>query len=114
MEYEIRTTIDTEGNPQPLINDKGQVQVRMTIDGKTLDQDFDINNLDENVKQGMAVFRAELSDAPAKVDTSPLDALIGVSQKVLVKDLPTIPEDDFEPGQPIDTGDAEDPVAEES
>jgi len=44
-------------------NDNGTVKVRMTIDGKVLEQDFDVDNLDENVKAGMAVFKAELANA---------------------------------------------------
>ena len=44
-------------------NDNGTVKVRMTIDGKVLEQDFATDNLDENVKTGMAVFKAELANA---------------------------------------------------
>lgn len=98
MDYEIRTITDAvTGSLVPLTNDRDQVQVRMTVDGKILDQDFDIENLDENVKQGMAIFKAELAKAPTQIDTSPLNALIGQKQKVLAKDLPVIPPEDFEP-----------------
>jgi len=52
-------------------NDNGTVKVRMTIDGKVLEQDFDVDNLDENVKVGMAVFKAELANAQPEPTFTP-------------------------------------------
>lgn len=98
MHYEIRTTEDPETNEQvPLINEKGQVQVRMNIAGRELDQDFDIEDLDMNVKQGLAIFKAELANAPTQgVPTVP-DGLIGTTVEVDENDLPDLPEIEAEP-----------------
>lgn len=86
MEYEILS-----------FNYNGTAKVRMTVDGKVLEQDFDSDNLDENVKHGLAIFKEELKrNVPVAVD----DSLVGQVTKVLVKDLPTIPAEDFEPEQP--------------
>lgn len=66
-------------------NDDGSAKVRMTIGDKVLEQDFVTDTLDENVKQGMAVFKGELdSDKPIQED----DSLIG--KIVQVDKLPDI------------------------
>jgi len=52
-------------------NDNGTIKVRMTIDGKSLEQDFEADNLDENVKVGMAVFKAELANAQPEPTFTP-------------------------------------------
>lgn len=77
-------------------NEDGTVKVRMVIDGKALEQDFATNDLDTNVKQGMAIFKAALD----RVVTSEVrEELIGVT--VSVDKLPILPAEDFEPEQPI-------------
>lgn len=82
------------------INDDGTAKVRMTVNGSVLEQDFSCDNLDENVKLGMAIFKEELKrNAPTPVDTS----IVGQVTKVLVADLPIISPEDFEPEQPVDT-----------
>lgn len=73
------------------INDNGTIKVRMTIGDKVLEQDFEADNLDDNVKKGMAIFKAELDrNVPVVVD----EALVG--KVVIVKSLPEIPAKDFE------------------
>jgi len=53
------------------VNDNGTIQVKMTIDGHELVQDFEAENLDENVKTGMAVFKSELSNAQPEPTFTP-------------------------------------------
>lgn len=88
MEYEIL-----------YFNDNGTAKVRMTIDGKTLEEDFACDDLDTNVKQGMAVFKVSLSHTDNIVVD---DSVIGKVYKVLAKDLPIIPPEDFEPESPVE------------
>ena len=52
-------------------NDNGTIKVRMTIGDNVLEQDFDAENLDENVKVGMAVFKAELANAQPEPTFTP-------------------------------------------
>lgn len=74
-------------------NDNGTAKVRMTIDGKTLEEDFACDDLDINVKQGMAVFKASLS----RNDSGVVDeSILGKVYKVSAKDLPVIPPEAFE------------------
>lgn len=77
-------------------NEDGTAHVRMIIDGHILEQAFDPTNLDENVKQGMAVFNSELerniTPTPEIVDIS---SLIGVVETV--EGLPPIEEPQEEP-----------------
>lgn len=77
-------------------NEDGTAKVRMTIDEKVLEQDFATDDLDANVKQGMAIFRAALDRI---VTPEVREELIGVT--VLVDKLPILPAKDFEPEQPI-------------
>jgi hypothetical protein len=87
MEYEVLHT-----------NDNGTKQVKMTVDGHVLVQDFDADNLDDNVKHGMAVMQAELDrNVPSVVDNSDVGTVVQVNV------LPTIPPEDFEPEQPLET-----------
>lgn len=79
-------------------NDNGTAKVRMTLGSKTLEQDFDIEDIDTNVKQGMAVFQSEIDRKP---DLPILDeALIG--EIVEVKDLPAIQEADLLPADALE------------
>lgn len=81
------------------LNDDGTAKVRMTINDNVLEQDFDIQDLDINVKQGMAIFQAELGkNQPTPVDNS----IIGKVTSVKPADLPTIPPEDFQPEQPLE------------
>lgn len=77
-------------------NEDGMVKVRMIIDGKALEQDFATDDLDTNVKQGMAIFKAALDRV---VTPEVREELIGVT--VSVDKLPILPTEDFEPEQPI-------------
>lgn len=70
MQYEILT-----------FNDNGTAKVRMTINGNVLEQDFDIEGLDENVKQGMAIFKEELDkNTTPEVDESLIGKIVTVSK----------------------------------
>jgi len=57
-------------------NDNGTVKVRMTIDEYVLEQDIDFtDNFDADVKQAMAVFKAELDKSvkeEIQIDTDPV------------------------------------------
>ena len=67
-------------------NDDNTAKVQMTIGTRVLEQDFDVTDLDANVKQGMAVFQAELQrNVP---DTNEDPALINKTVQVDV--LPQI------------------------
>lgn len=79
-------------------NDNGTAKVQMDFGGKIVEQDFACDNLDENVKAGMAVIREELK----RNQTTTVDVTVGEAVNVLVKDLPTIPPEDFEPEQPVE------------
>lgn len=70
-------------------NDNGTVKVKMTIGDRVLEQDFEAENLDENVKQGMAIFQSELkNNSPVEVSEN----IIGQVVQVKKSELPTIEE----------------------
>jgi len=81
------------------INDNGTARVKMSIDGHVLEQDFYLaSDFEENVKQGMAVFKSELDRNIQPDITVPLETVVDVTT------LPTIPPEDLLPEQSVATG----------
>lgn len=91
----ITELLDDNGNTIPMTNDRGQVQVEIDVDGKKVNQDFDIATLDEDVKKAIVILRRELSNAPT-IPTIESSAPV----TVLIRDLPDVPEEDFQEEQP--------------
>lgn len=80
-------------------NQDGTARVKMTIEDHVLEQDFAIDNLDEDVKRGMAVFKSELdrnSGVPS-VDPS--------TKPILVHTLPEMSSEDSDRPTPANTVD---------
>jgi len=80
-------------------NDDGTVQVKMTIGNNVLEQAIDPTNLDENVKQAMAVFKSELD----RIVPNVVDVSKELGKQITVTELPTIPPEDLEPVAPEPT-----------
>lgn len=60
-------------------NDNGTVKVRMTINDHILEQDFPIDNLENNVLIGMAIFNAEINaNQPPAIDESLIGTVVQV------------------------------------
>jgi hypothetical protein len=62
----------------------------MAIDGHVLEQAFDANDLENNIKYGMAVFKAELDRNIIDTPTVDISEYIGVVE--VVEELPEIEE----------------------
>lgn len=92
----INYTVRTNEDGTAMLNDNGTVQVEINVDGKTVNQDFAVDTLDDDVKTAIVILRRELANAPVQPDYTPPEG----SVTVLVKDLPTIPEEDFQEEQP--------------